>query len=257
MTSRIVLVASAAAVGVVMMFGAEGRALADTVVYATGFEPPTYTTGALSGQNGWTGSLLGTVETTTVFAGSQAVEYNAIGVSGQTSNFQTIPAAGQGPLMQVTVHFYVSAADPTVHYMIMALDGNAGFIGQVGTNGTGAEVGLGLASSSVGHVPITTGAWNSYTLDIDFATQTQTAFVDSTLIGSGPLASASTSLTGISLGINETLGQPTSQGYFDNLSIDAVPAPIAGAGVPGMMTVLVAGGLLGWRRKRKAKAVAA
>jgi hypothetical protein len=37
-------------------------------------------------------------------------------------------------------------------------------------------------------------------------------------------------------------------------SLAAVPTPIAGAGLPGMITVLGIMGLLGWRRRRRARA---
>jgi hypothetical protein len=55
MRTLVVLVAAAA--GAVTMLGDGDHAVADVlypdVVYSTGFEAPTYTTGTLSGQDGW------------------------------------------------------------------------------------------------------------------------------------------------------------------------------------------------------------
>ena len=75
-------------------------------IFSTGFEPPDYMTGPLTGQQTWSGGG-GTVETGTVFAGVQAVGYDATGVSGQTINGIGVPTAGQGSLVQVSDEFFV------------------------------------------------------------------------------------------------------------------------------------------------------
>lgn len=204
-----------------MMLGASEQASAG-VVLSTGFESPTYTTGALAGQAGWSGSG-GAVETSTVFAGTQAVAYDATGVSGQHINYLAVPSSGQGSLVQVAVEFYFSASSINVTWEALALFGENGFLAQLPIlNGT-AE--LGVANGTVGGVAVSPGAWHNYTMDLNFATGTESAFVDGSLIGSGAFANSATSLTRVGFGINSAGGLATSQGYADNLAIAAVPEP--------------------------------
>src|SRR5579872_1711509 len=57
-----------------------GGAAHAQVLFQTGFEPPAYTTGALNGQNGWAAPSNGTVESSTVLTGSQAVQFSSSGL---------------------------------------------------------------------------------------------------------------------------------------------------------------------------------
>lgn len=215
-------------------------------VYATGFEPPGYTTGALAGQGGWSDGP-GTVETSTVFAGTQAVGFDATGLTGQSINIQFLPSSGQAPIERVTDEFFVTASDPNIYWEILAVDGDAGFLGQLVVNNGSAY--LGLADSTVGSVPITIGAWNSYTMDFDFLKDRQTAYVNGTVIGSGPFASPSTLLADVGIGINVTYGS-TSQAYADDLSINPIET-FFDAPEPSSLLVLGLGVVaLGLRSKR-------
>ncbi len=218
------------------------------VVYATGFEPPSYTTGALAGQGGWSGAP-GIVETATVFAGTQAVGFDATGVSGQAYNGTPVPSIGQGSVERVTEEFFVSASDSS--WEVLGVFGDAGFLGQLVVNND--HVKLGLASTAVGSVAVTDGAWHSYTMDFNFLTDVQTAYVDGTLIGSGPFATPGTLLTGIVMGINFANGTATSQAYADDLSID-VPEPsslvLLGSGLAALgVLTLAARSMPGTNRK--------
>ncbi|HUK07187.1 MAG TPA: hypothetical protein VLX09_04890 [Stellaceae bacterium] len=120
------------AVGIAITLGASEQALAG-VVYSTGFEPPTYTTGALAGQDGWfagSGTDIGMVETTTVLAGMQAVEFDATGVSGQHFDGHAVPSSGT--YMQVTDEFFESSTPhPNVAWDAIALFGDASVLGQL------------------------------------------------------------------------------------------------------------------------------
>lgn len=204
------------------MFGVHGQALAD-VVFSTGFEPPAYTTGTLSGQDGWFNGSSGAVETGTVFAGTQAVGYSAVGATGQDIDGHAIPLFGQGAQMRVTDAFFVSARDPNTIWNALSLFGNATFLAQLGVND--GNVSLGGPSSATGSVPIRVGAWNSYELDVDFATSTETGYVNGILVGTVAFDPSNTFLSLVTIGrINEVAGG-TSQAFADEIVVASVPEP--------------------------------
>jgi hypothetical protein len=82
-----------------------------TVIYQTGFEAPIFHTGQLSGQSGWSGTTVGTVESGITYSGTQAVEFNPVGTSLQNhSSIATAykPLAGTGEnavVLQVAAMF--------------------------------------------------------------------------------------------------------------------------------------------------------
>jgi hypothetical protein len=123
---------------------------------------------------------------------------------------------------------------------------------------------------------VTTGAIVTNTLDVTMTGQSLGPFT--TLTGSGPVGSdtvfnisdASTNFvklfipdlnfigyTGGSLGSGDFVRQssPFANFFVASGSLTpetaAVPGPIVGAGLPGMLSVLIGGGLFGWLRRRR------
>jgi hypothetical protein len=84
-----------------------------------------------AGQDNWFGTAgsTGTVENSTVFAGSQAVEFTNNG--GQNIDYQFVSTSGQGSLVQVTDKFYYSAVDSSLIWQGLTAFGTAGFLGDL------------------------------------------------------------------------------------------------------------------------------
>jgi len=203
-------------------------------IYSTGFEPTTYSTGTLSGQNGWTGSTAPVVENSTVYAGSQAVGFDSTGLSGQSLAYQSLSYNATGQTVTFSTEFMEGSSGTQPFWDVLAVNGNNGFLDQlIVANGNAT---LGLASTNVGSVAITAGQWNEFQLVFNFSTQTVSAYVGSTLIGSGAFANSATSLSLLDFGINNSNGLETATGYWDNMSVTAPE--------PGSL-LLLATGLLG------------
>ena len=192
----------------------------ETVIFQTGFETtdsPGYTVGALNGQNGWCCSAVGTVENTTVFAGSQAVQFAASGTTGQNVDDHGLSYTATGNpnfIVTMSTEFMEGATGTSSLWDVLAAFGSPGFLGQL-------FVDNGVASlDGNGSVVVSVGVWNEYSLMLNFNTQTETAFVNGQVIASEPFATPATGLNpvqGLAFGINSSPG--TDSGYWDDVSV--------------------------------------
>jgi hypothetical protein len=207
-------------------------------LFSTGFEPPTYTLGALNGQNSWTNTTIPVVENTVVFAGSQAVAFDSTGVTGQNLAVQPLTynsAADPDQIVVFDAEFMESPTgnDPT--WDVFGVGGGAGFVAQLTVQNGKAQFGPD-GQGIVGAVPVTAGVWNDYQLVLNFATGTASAYVDSIFIGSGAFDNPTTTLTSFNLGVNSLLnGTDTATGYYDNISVTTT------APEPGSVGFVLAG----------------
>jgi hypothetical protein len=233
-------------------------------IYSTGFEPPDYFVGPITAQQGWfptdfSAGIAGAVETGTVFAGVQAVGFDSTGETASNGSLREgvgMPTAGQGSLAELSDEFFVSAVNGLVAWDALSAFGSAGLfsesLGQIEVNNGIAT--LQIANSSFGAVPVSIGAWHNYTMDFNFATGVESAFVDGALIGTSAIAVASTAVGIIQIGI-DSANDSTAQGFWDNVLLSSTaPAPSTSVPEPSTWAMLLAGfaalGFLGFRRTR-------
>jgi hypothetical protein len=194
-----------------------------TNLFSTGFEPPTYTTGPLNGQGGWTNTTPAVVENSVVFAGSQAVAIDSTGASqsifGQGLNYNSAVDPNQVVVFDVEFMESATGNDPT--WDIFVVDGNAGFIDQLAVRGQVVAFGTNTT------VSITPGVWNDFQMVLNFSNQTVDAYLNSVFVSEGNFGSPSTTITAFGAGINSTFNGPdTATAYFDNFSVTSVsPEP--------------------------------
>ncbi len=234
------------------------RPASAAIIYQTGFEPPTYTLGTLSGQDNWSSSSIPVVQNGTVLSGTQAAEFDAsLLPSGQSVILHPLAYSSVGnpePLVRIQEAFFLSTTGRHSIWDVIAVGGNNGFIGQVLVAANDTAL-LGLASTTVGSVPVTRGQWNLFELDLNFQTQMQSAFVNGVFIGQGAFAHPTTSLASDAFGVNFFPG--SDQAFVDDLSVTssaltalAIPEPSTLAILGSSLAGLMAGPW--WRRRTRA-----
>jgi len=207
------------------------------VLYTTGFESPTFTTGPVSGQNGW--SVFGTssaVQVEDFFAesGSQAVDVIPSLASGQTGPYYGLSTTA--PEIELSADIYLASSSAQSAWQFAALGpGLNDFIGGINISNTGAITVQSTSAPAAG--TFTYNAWQSLDFVFDFTTQTYSFSLDGSLIGSSiPFCGSDSGCTGANIpSFGDVLfdvfpaGGANDIGYMDNVTISSVSTPEPGS----------------------------
>jgi hypothetical protein len=199
------------------------------VIYATGFESPTFSLGQVNGQDGWAafGSPgAGTVQNTVAASGTQALRVDG-SVGSQSGPYYTTTTAATSLL--VSADLLISSASTQSSWQFAGLGaGLIGFAGGIDISGTSIQ------SITAGYPVIGTlqrDVWNHIDLYFDFDLQQTTIVLNGSTLAAGvafcgdngPCTGAP--VTSLRTVIFDSFGGGQDAGYLDNFSISTVPEP--------------------------------
>jgi PEP-CTERM motif len=154
-----------------------------SVVYSTGFEPPTYTTGLLVGQDGWleSGSAITTVENFNVFAGSQALFLDST-TPGQSGPYHL--DSPLGPLIYLSVEMNIAFGANPSEWQFAALDPSlTAILGGIDVFSDGSLHLISGGSPALGAFSYNT--WHNVSFLFDMNSQQYAFWLDGTQLSSG------------------------------------------------------------------------
>ena len=234
-------------------------------VYATGFETtdtPSYTVGALAGQNGWLefNSASSIVTNVIAYAGSQSVFVN-----GNNSNLQAgpyYPNSPAGPLIELSAEIIIfsgtegdwqfAATGPGLSQYLGGID----LVPQGGAQSTGGTIDniflISGAFPNIGTFNLNT--WNLVDLVFNMTSQTYSFSLNGTTLASGaPFCGSNGACTGANVltygdsffDVFQNTGN-TDSGFMDNFSLSS---NVPGVPEPGSLLLFGSGLALLIRRK--------
>ncbi|MGA3185756.1 MAG: PEP-CTERM sorting domain-containing protein [Bryobacteraceae bacterium] len=215
---------------------ASRAAYADTVLYSTGFETPTFTTGPLNGQNNWSvfGPGTPTVESSFADTGSQAVFVDG-GAASQSGPYYAISSSG--PLIDLSADIAIFTSSTETEWQFGALGpGLVGYLGGINIEPNGDIYAITAVPSEIGTFTKATAfnsaAWQNINLLFDIATQTYSVSLNGTLLASNiPFCGSNSTCTGANISsfgdaFFDSFGNGNDSAYMDNFSIVSVsPEP--------------------------------
>lgn len=232
---------------------------ADTVIYSTSFESPTFTTGPIAGQDGWSvyGPSSPSVESFFADTGSQAVFVDG-GTASQSGPYHT--DVSTGPLIDLSADIAIFTSSTQTEWQFGALGpGLVGYLGGVDILPNGTIAAISAGSSDIGTFTRATAfdsaAWHNINLLFNLSTQTYDISLDGTLLASDvPFCGSNGSCTGATLstyanGFFDSFGTGNDSGYLDNYSVTQITGtPEPSTTIP-IVSILVAGVGLQFRRR--------
>lgn len=216
----------ARAVGAVTLIFAAPLVFAANI-YSTGFEPPTYATGSVIGQNGWEstyGPTAASVETSVVQSGTQAVQFfaNTNTVLGQTDLGHSDSFDATNDIVTVNTSFRISSSTSESYWGIGASQTDDSYDGGLALYPGGLiyVFGSGLLTTTFAD-----NTWYTLSLVFNFQSETYNVFLD----GSAIATNATMSNTGDTFDtpLYTSFGSATANDsmYLDDISIQATAVP--------------------------------
>lgn len=202
------------------IFAVLGLSVSATTLYSTGFEPSTYTTGSLVGQNGWIGSNI-SVQSAVVRTGSQAVRLtsspssNAIAYSPFTYDVGTNPE--NIIRIGIDANLAVSSAPDFWTVLSVVLVGSRIDI-NIDHDGS-----VSVYDGVSGHITNSTlpqATWAHFDLILNFVNRTFAVYMNGNPIYTGGTIGGSGGSMSY-IGSFYSQGDGNQSAYFDNLSVDS------------------------------------
>ena len=250
----------AVAAGVALVLVITASAADAATLYATGFETPTFTTGPVAGQDGWSeypGSSASFVENTFAQTGTQAVSVIPALATGQDGPYKSVNTAASIVIQSASIYLFSSSTQSAWQFAAVG-SGLSGFAGGIDIDADGTIHAISGGFATIGTFARNT--WNTVSLDLDYATQTYSIILNGTTLANNvDFCGSNSGCTGANVsaysdGFFDSFGATNvnDEGILDNYSVSTPAATPLPAALPLFATGLGGLGLLGWRRKRKA-----
>lgn len=193
-------------------------------ILEVGFESPDFTVGPVNGQSGWSGQSSVTVQSTTVLAGSQALQIDVPPGGGGVGTRPALsydPAFGQSPVVRVRAYFRFGSL-PTTQFSCFSFFGESGFFGQV-VAGEPFRLGSGRGTIDMSSF-IEVGEWQLIEAEVDFRSQRISVWVDGVAAANGAFEQPMTRLS--SIDTFAFRGQSQYTVHVDQYAVHAQPPAV-------------------------------